>query len=77
MSKHNQELVVENNDLAGRTQRLIEFLNSEEAKTIKPLEFDLLVAQGNAMITYASILAIRVKLSQDTQEPGKVVSLVS
>jgi hypothetical protein len=77
MSQQNQQLVEMHTQASLAVQALTQFLTSEEAAALPPLEHDLRVAELYALMSYQSVLTIRVKLSQAGADPTKVVARVS
>ncbi|MED5545655.1 MAG: hypothetical protein VYD90_10415 [Pseudomonadota bacterium] len=58
---HVQRMKCEFDDLAERCSKLLAFLDTSVFEDLATLDQDLLVAQHTAMVTYLSILNIRLK----------------
>ncbi len=60
MSGWQERVIQERCDLAAKLRSLTDFLDTPAAKTLNPVDLDLLVLQHEAMLIYLSILEVRI-----------------
>lgn len=63
MEPHVQRMVEELGQLEERTDKLLNFLNSDKFDELDEINQELLTSQYHAMSSYASILGARVRLA--------------